>query len=373
MKKLKVFFSGSIIGSYRAQNLIKAFMDNGAVIIYMPISFLVDTRKKLLNLALEWLIYVLLFPARLFYLARSKCLVVLPMSYSVCTIADIFIARLMNKKIIVDFYISIYDTIVNDKKEVESSSLRARYLMLKDRILMRFATHIFFLNNAERDYYTTVVGRELSGAKCIINPLCIDPKPTAIRGFGNGVKQKLTICWWGTYLPLHGLDKIIHSMKFLEDEPVELVIIGNSEEKSLPYQALVDKLGMQDIVTIRNDMSFSDGKLSEFLRHNCDLALGNFGDSKKAKTVLVNKVVDSIAMGIPCLTMETEGATQFMQDNIHVFYVANSPVEIAEKVKSIIRNKNYLNQISENLKEVYDAYFSQDAFRSRINAVIRML
>ena len=68
-------------------------------------------------------------------------------------------------------------------------------------------------------------------------------------------------------------------------------LFGNSDEKGEEFNELIKNLKLEDLVEIDNTKHFSDNSLTDFLIENCDLAFGNFGDSQKARTVMVNKVV----------------------------------------------------------------------------------
>jgi len=371
MEQKYIYFSGTVLGSYRAQNLIKSSADLGYDICHISPRFLLyDFGNSHLRLLFKAMAHIIFFPIKLYLIARSRYLILLPMNFSWASIIDIVIARIFQKHVIVDFYISMFDTVVNDRGIVNSQSPRGKILFFKDRFLMQWATKVFFLNNAECEYYTSIANITLPSEKICIIPLCIDHKNTISSKFSLGTKNKMTICWWGTYIPLHGIDKIIEAIGLLENEPIELLLIGDSDAKAEPFRALVRKLGLEHKIEIRNDLRFSDGTLGPFLENNCDLALGNFGDSVKAKTVLVNKVVDSLAMGLACLTFKTKGASEFLEDGRDIFFSEATSVDIANKIKTIFNNKKLINSVGIGAMKTYHNHFSQDVFKTRLNTAL---
>ena len=369
-----IYFSGTVLGSYRAQNMIKSSSDLGCDMCHIsPRFFLFDCKIGHLRPILKAAAHIIFFPIKLYLISRSHYLILLPMNFSWACMLDVFIARIFQKQIMVDFYISMFDTLVNDRGMVNSQSATGKILFFKDRFLLQSATKVFFLNQAESDYYTSIVNITLPAEKICIIPLCIDPKNTISSKFSLGTKNRMTICWWGTYIPLHGLDKIIEAIGLLKDEPIELILIGDSDINAEPFRHLIRQLGLEDKIEIRNDLRFSDGTLGPFLENNCDLALGNFGDSVKAKTVLVNKVVDALAMGLACLTFKTKGAAEFLEDGKDIFFSEATPVAIANKIKTIFNNKKSIDTVGIGALQTYHHHFSQDAFRTRLHGALNQL
>lgn len=364
---MKLYLSGSINGAYRAQNIIKVLGDSNIPYFYMPFLFhKINFKIKLLSKVLALLALILSIPARVLMIILSTHVFVLPMNTSVISIVEIFFAKLFRKKIVVDYYISMYDTLVNDRKRVKENSSKAKVTLTKDRLLLNLADIVIFLNKSESQYYQKIAGLTLNQGKVRIIPLCIDYKRDLFDSKSESDDMGFNVCWWGTYIPLHGLENIIKSFSFIGHDNIKLFIFGNSEEKSRPYQELVNDLGLNKRVKIINDHSFSNGKLAPFLKSKCDLALGNFGSSEKAKTVLVNKLVDSLSLGLPCLTRETSAINELFNKDEGLIITEADPESIAENIVSAYRNKEELQKISELGKRKYLDVFSPDAFKVKL-------
>lgn len=359
-----IFVSGNVIGSYRAQNVLKLLSDNNLRYSMLPIYLTIGSNRtiKLLSGLLSLL---LLFPARLLLLLRCNTLIVLPMNNNKYTLLDVAIGRLLGKKIVLEFYISVFDTVVNDRKNIKPSSFQAKKISYIEKSLTRLATHIVCLNQAEAEYYRKFMH---SGAESKIRviPLVVD-RVQPRTGQRNNSDREFNICWWGTYIPLHGLDKIIEAISLIEKNSVKLYIFGDLENKSTPYRNLVEKYNIVDSVIFNHEFTFKNGKLPDFLIKNCDLALGNFGTSDKATTVLVNKVVDTAALGIPCLTMETLGSLEFFESDKDIIYTKPSPSskDIANSIIKIISGEYDLDDITHNTFKVYSSSFSPEAFSNK--------
>lgn len=361
-----IYISGTINGSYRAQNIIKILGDCGFKYWHLSGYSIANTIGfKPLRIILKIILHCFLLLIKIPLIFSSSHILVLPMNFSIITLLDVFIGRLLNKKIIIDYYIGIYDTYVNDRKEISANSRLAKFYQYKDRFLLNNATLVVFLNKAESIYYQRVAGVCLKDEKIKIIPLCIDYRKEMFIE-KKAESKVFNICWWGTYIPLHGLEKLIDSFEYINDENIRLYIFGNSDKAAKPYQERITNLKLADYIVIKNDISFSNGLLGDFLVNHCDLAIGNFGDSEKAKTVLVNKLVDSISLGIPCLTQETLATKEFFEDGQAIKYCDATPEDIARMILKLKNNPEELDAVKKTAKDKYIKTFSPDVFKVKL-------
>lgn len=368
---MKVYFSGRIAGSYRAQNIIKTFSDARIAYSYIDYAFLsFKSSKRYLRKLITLLLTSLTAPIRIFLIARSSHIFVLPMNKSVIVLAEIFLGKLLNKKIIVDYYISHYDALVNDQKSVSKKSITAKKILFLDRGFMKASDIVIFLNEAESEYYQKVAGLKLTSEKIKIIPLCIDYKREL---FVNERKatENFNVCWWGTYIPLHGLENLIKAFEHIKNHNINLYLFGDSDEKAAPYLALIESLGLSEKIKINNKFRFANGLLAPFLAQQCHLAIGNFGDSDKAKTVLVNKLVDALSLGIPCLTMKTRATSELLANNEGLIIVDPVPEAIAREIQRAASDLAALKEIGQTGKAKYLELFSPDSFKIKILGLLQ--
>jgi len=369
LENKKVYLSGAIVGSYRSQNIIKVLADAGIPFCTLPIAFHITSFcPRLLRRLFGYIALAMTLPLRILFILNSTHVIVLPMNWSTEVYLELFFAKLFRKEIIVDYYISIYDSMVNDRKTVSVNSFAAKKLLFKDNLLLKLATKIIFLNKSESIYYQSIAKYKVDQDKVRIIPLVIDFKKERFElitiSDDSSSDSNFNICWWGTYIPLHGLVNIIAAFEFLKGEKIILNVFGDSDLKSKPYVDLIKKLGVESNVKINNEYSFTNGKLAPFLIQNCNLALGNFGESEKARTVLVNKLVDSLALGLPCLTIETKATKELLNEGDGIIYTTTTPSEIAKKILELSVDRSYLATVGKNGFQMYLNKFSPDKFKT---------
>ncbi|ACT95224.1 glycosyltransferase [Dyadobacter fermentans] len=361
--KLNVVVYGVVAGSYRTQNLIRSLFDISEINLFYLNPGLLWERPSLWNkiqrmiveLTVVWRSDIIIIPA-----TRHQN----PYKYK--------LAKFFKKQIITDFYISYYDTFVTDRKTIAKESPEAAKHFKLDRNAILSSDRTIFLNGSEAEYYTRLLDIKLSDIRYSIVPLCVDARQKAANPFANGTTDKLTICWWGSYIPLHGLDKIIEAAHLLSKimSDFEFVLFGNDDEKAMPFRNKIRELGIENFVKIDNSKSFHNGQLEPFLVSRCDIALGGFGDSEKAKNVFLNKVADAFAFGIPVLSMKTKAMDTLLSGD-DIVICDNQPQAIVDAVTALKMDRERLKKIGENGYNRYLDTFSYEAFKSRVKGVIQ--
>lgn len=373
---INVLVCGVPHGSYRNQNFFKflathyekvstSYTDRRYKINFTCSSMFCKITRKILKLFID----ILIFPMYLIRVVQSDVVYVLAMNHTNCFMT-ILLGKLFRKKVIIDYYISMYDSLVLDSKSV-TNIWSVKKLFYKEQLIMKLADELIFLNYAEQKYYCELL--KVENIKFKIIPLCIDPHIYRESALSLNEKQKPIICWWGTYIPLHGLFNIIEAVELLKEEGFEgkFYFFGNSKAAAQQYQERIIEKRLENEITIINDYTFNNGKLEHFLYENCDLALGSFGESAKAKTVLINKVLDAISMKIPVLTMKTKASEEFFSFEDDIFVTkTESPNEIAEQILRIFDNYEKVQDNVERSYQIYLDNFSPKVYMKKLEEVV---
>lgn len=281
--------------------------------------------------------------------------------------------QVFHKPIITEFYLSLYDTFVRDKGVIAENSHKSRDLINKDIFALTHSDKIIFLALADIDYYENLLGIDLKRFNNTVIPLVSPIKPIAKMKYFNDDRSYVQLCWTGTYIPLQGLDKVIKAMEILKEKsdiPIKLFIWGRESKESKEYSDLVRKLKLDDVIMIHNEW----GDLEAWETHiveNCDISIGIFGDTDKAKYVVANKVVDGIAFKTPVITAHSTGIDEFFDGENDIFITDNSSENIAKKIMEIIKlPKEELTRRIENAYKIYEENFSEKAFENKFKKVI---
>lgn len=361
--KPRIFMLGNNVGSYRTQNFVNAIFQNQCGELYYN-----DYRNRKSGI-------IRFFENMFTRLEKISCLKKSDIIY-VCIMQHdskyLKLSKRLKKRVITEFYISLYDTYVNDRKTVAADSKEAKRLLELDRFALLKSDLVLFLNKAEAEYYCKVVNVDLRNVSHAIVPLCNNKKEPVKLKYFRGQRDYLSLCWTGTYIPLQGLDKIINAMKLLKEKGIafKLNIWGDSDEKAIPFLALVKEYKLDDYINFHNEWGNMD-KWEAWMVENCDVNLGIFGDSAKAKTVVANKVVDGISFQAPVITAYSKGISEYFNSEEDIFIVDNTPEAIAEEIEKI--SKLDITQIEAriiNATKIYEKEFSIKSYNKRVQEII---
>jgi glycosyltransferase involved in cell wall biosynthesis len=349
---MRILFVGNMVGSMRAQNEIKAIGElvatgNGDITVdfWSPRSYQII--KRFNNIFFKGLKYI--YNRSTFILKRfdlflkyivSDIVFVLPMNHDpACSV--LFLKKFIKRRVIVDLYISIYTTYLDRNSNNLKPSKIKKYKTM-DKTILEKADMVIHICN----YEIVDLCRKINVDYTAVN-LQVIPLPVVDRGICTAKQEHpgFRIAWWGTWIPLHGLEAIIHACNILKERniPFELNLYGNESADRFIYIDLINNLGLHDVIHVYTDITFSNGRLERLLKNECDLALGHFGASDKAKAVYTNKLFDALTMGLTVLTQYNSTMKELFGDADFIYYSNTTPQAIADAIVRIIHDKRYLD------------------------------
>ena len=249
----------------------------------------------------------------------------------------VILARILTrKKIIFDAFASLYDSMVLDRKEVGTNSLKSFYFWFLDWLSCRLADKILLDTNEHIKYFSKTFNvKENKFCRIFVGSDDEAVYPVNQRKGSNN----FLVHFHGSCIPLQGIDYIIKAASLLKDRDIEFNIIGSKIKK---------KFGESRIKNI----NFLDNVTHEKLKYymsEADVCLGVFGNTSKAKRVIPNKVFEGLAVKCPVITAETPAVQELLRNEKNVLFCKNAdPKDLAEKILKLKDNKQLGDDISKN-------------------------
>ncbi len=244
-----------------------------------------------------------------------------------------FFPFIKGNKIIIDFFISIYDTMVDDRKKVKKNSVLASCMHWIDKKTLCKAKYIVCDTKAHRDYFVQEFKVEqekfkvlyLEADVSIYNPM-----------FYNYVEDKriLNVLYFGSILPLQGIEVILEAIRLLEhNRNIKFTIIG-------PIDNAVD---------IEGD-SFENARFIPWLNQEelakeiamSDLCLaGHFHATiGKANRTIAGKTYIYKAMNKPVVLGDSDANHElFHEDKMHYFVKRGDAKALANRLIEIQKER----------------------------------
>lgn len=253
------------------------------------------------------------YPLAFFRLLRSPRGHIILLPYP--AIFDIFIAwsvaRLRGQKIVFDAFISIYDTIVNDRKLLRADSLAARLLYRFEKTALGLADIILVDTDEHGRYFVSAFGQSpqkivtvLVGAEDVFwrarSNQAADIVPTDL--------PQRYVLFYGQLIPLHGLQTILKAVEQTAPKGIHWLIVGKGQEEE-HLRSFVATHATGNLTWL----PWVDYQNLPGLIRNAAVCLGIFGSSDKASRVIPNKMFQILAAGGSIITRDSRGVEEIAE------------------------------------------------------------
>lgn len=218
-------------------------------------------------------------------------------------------AKLRGVKIVWDAFLSLYGTVVEDRKLISAKHPFARMLHFFEKLACSAADVVVLDTDAHAEYFRhryklrreKVISAWVGAETEIFNRRAIFPRSTDTGEFN--------VLFYGQFIPLHGVEHIIDAATRTSDPFIKWTIVGQGQERA-KIESLVRELRLPSLKLI-DWVDYHD--LPELIAQS-DLCLGVFGASDKAARVIPNKVFQIFALGKPLVTADTPAMREIVTE-----------------------------------------------------------
>ena len=272
-----------------------------------------------------------------------------------------WLAKRHGKRLVIDAFTSLYDSAVGDRADVGRRSLAATRYWLMDWLAFRLADVLITDTAIHRDYFVETFGARAE--KIHVVPVGAAREWFAATPTPPHNADDCLVLWYGTYIPLHGVETILRAAHLLHDESgIRFEMIGRGQTYA-ESRALADQLGLTNI-------NFRDMIPPEDLpgvAARADIQLGTFGATDKAARVVPNKAYQALAMGKPLITAHTLGMASEFRARDHYYPVVTGHAEgLAAAIKSLAQDQRLGQAMGARGRSLMQAQFTEEAVAKRV-------
>lgn len=209
------------------------------------------------------------------------------------------LAKLISKGPIVYFpYVSIYDTLVNNRKKFRKNSIQAKFIRLADKIPCKLSDVSVLENYETIKYFCT---------EYCLNPMkfrrliwgadenAFPPLPIKKR---EGAFKVLFI---GTFIPFHGVDIIVETARLLSNRSDIIFYLCGDGQTRKTNEELTKSYGLKNI----HFLGFVEFSTLRKTLEDADVCLGVFGSLEQRTNAVANKLFQILASQKPLVTRDT--------------------------------------------------------------------
>ncbi|MHB0875604.1 MAG: glycosyltransferase [Anaerolineae bacterium] len=217
-------------------------------------------------------------------------------------------SRLSRRPLVLDAFISMYETAVEDRALMEPRSLLARGMKAVDKVSVGAADMVLLSTEQHADYFRSHVSvRQRYG----VVPLSADDRFLSIPELPQARRTaRLKVLYVGSYVPLHGIDTLLRAAHLLRDEPIDFELVGRGQHLA-QAQSLAAELGLPAVSF--DSRWHTEEEVAEHIAA-ADVCLGVFGTSDKAGRVVPIKLIEGLASARPTVTADTPAARALIAD-----------------------------------------------------------
>lgn len=239
--------------------------------------------------------------------------------------------KFRKKKVTIDFFISLYDTFVSDRKKIAPGSVLAQMLHSLDEATLKRADKIIGDTKAHVDYFAEefcIPGEKFEVRYLEADSLVYYPK--TVEKYPEW-KDSFVVLYFGSVLPLQGVFVVVEAANHLKEiKDVVFWIIG-------PLGKLTENLANE---RVRLDAWLSQEELANAIAM-ADLCLaGHFNDQiEKANRTIPGKAYIYEQMTKPMILGDTVANHElFKEDERHFFVERGNGKRLAEKILEVKRD-----------------------------------
>ncbi len=217
-------------------------------------------------------------------------------------------ARIRRVPIVWDAFLSLYDTIVEDRKLVSHHHPLARLLFWWEWLACRAAALVLLDTEAHAEYFIdrygvgrTRVGAVFVGAESevFVSGMAAHRSPANKR-----------VLFYGQFIPLHGIETIVRAARLARNVEIDWILIGSGQEE----ERIREMLTSEPLPRLRWIPWVQYEELAKWIQE-ADVCLGIFGATEKAGRVIPNKVFQILAAGKPLITRDSPALRELVSED----------------------------------------------------------
>ena len=301
-----------------------------------------------------------------YILQKPHDLVVLPYPSYMDGWLGCTLAKIMKKKVILDAFVPIYDTLITDRGLFSKTSLVAKIIYAYERFLMSMSDTIL----VDTEDHKEMLEKSYSIPHGKIRPIPVGINETLWKPLPNKKKIKFQVLFWCTFIPPHGANTVAKAAALLQDHypDITFVVIGTGQQAAL-FKHEIDSLFLKNLKWIDRFIPLKE-IYSHLGRSQC--CLGVFGNREKTQRVIPYKAYQTLAAGKPLITAATKAGQKLFTDRENALLVPpNNPQSLAEAIIYLFKNHQQAEAIGRNGRILYEKELSNSIIVQRINNILR--
>jgi glycosyltransferase involved in cell wall biosynthesis len=268
-------------------------------------------------------------------------------------------SRLSNQPILFDAFVSTFDTLCADRKVFSPKSPLGKIALWLDQYSCNRATRVMVDTFAQSLFFSSTIG--IPQEKIDVLPVGADDR---IFFPNNEIKASDNeVLFYGSLLPLHGVNTILNAAKILEKENIRFKLIGPFKKDNLLSEPL--PLNIELLPPVPLNM------LPQHIAEATVCLGGHFGDSEKARRTIAGKTYQCIAMGKPTIVGANPANAELLKHTKDAWFCKmNDAQSLADAISTLMNSKQTRDEIGENAYLTFKEKASNEVLSNKLEKII---
>lgn len=277
----------------------------------------------------------------------------------------------IGKRMVFDEFMSPSDALISEKKAGVAGRLLGYIAIPFEWLCLRFSYRCLTDTQLHKDFIADRFGVPQSKIDVVYVGAIADHddpgKQTPVNKPTSN--DPLSVLFYGTFLPLHGMDVVLQACKQLENRPIEFRIIGGTGNPLARFLALLDELQPGNVT---HDLWVDFEELRSIVIPNADICLGGpFGGTPQARRVITGKTFQFLAQSKATVIGRVDEPVEFIDRKNCLLVEQADPTSLADAFEWALGNREALAEIGRNGRRLFDSRFSTSALASQLEPALR--
>lgn len=272
------------------------------------------------------------------------------------------LSRWSGKLCVFDPLVSRYDTRVHDRADVAALGAQAWHNRNLDRLTLTLPDLAIADTTAHAHYFR----EHLAAPDARVRVLPVGYDDETFRPAPHPTGGEICVLFYGSYLPLHGVDVIVDAALRLRGERrIHFELIGGGQTFAAVERRLRAEAPGNVSLVPRVDAASLPARIAR-----ASICLGIFGTTPKAARVVPNKVYQCMAMARATITADTGAVREFFDPGRHIAVVpAGDGAALATAIAMLARDDERRAALGAAAAEHVHTHFSPVPIARRFAAL----
>jgi len=274
---------------------------------------------------------------------------------------DVHLARLLagRRRVVLDMFLSVYETGVVDRGLVPEGSLRARLARAVDRRAVAACRLALLDTQPHVDFCVRRLG--LPPARLAAVP--VGAQSDRFRPAPPPAAEPLRVLFYSTFIPLHGTSVLAGALRSLRGEGLEVTVVGHGQERARFDAAVAGLDGVRVLDWVDYD------RLGALIAEH-HVVLGIFSGAEKAAIVVPNKVYQAACAGRAVMTADTPAVRAAFAPDEVVLVPPEDPAALAAALRSLAADRGRVAELGRRARARFEADYAPEPIGRRLTALL---